>query len=100
MVDKGLVRGIMLTARQQSVCDACHMGKQKRHKRCKKIDRGFKKPNQVVYTHLLIPSKHYGTRYEAFLVIMDGLTLCDNNFVDVEVEHSGQQTSARVHPFG
>ena len=33
MVDKGLVRGMMSTSRQQSVCDACHTGKQRGQKR-------------------------------------------------------------------
>lgn len=30
MVDKALVRGMMLMQRQQATCDACHLGKQKR----------------------------------------------------------------------
>ncbi|POM80394.1 Copia protein [Phytophthora palmivora] len=72
MVDKGSVRGMMLTRRKQDTCDACHLGKQKKKTHRKKINRATKKPNQVVYADLLIPSNGNGTRYEAVLVIMDG----------------------------
>ena len=90
MIDKGLVQGMMLTARQQSVCDACHMGKQKRQERWKQIDRRLKKPNQVVYANLLIPNKHNGTRYEAVLIIMDGYSrFVTIHLLKSKVEHSG-----------
>ncbi|OWZ06828.1 LOW QUALITY PROTEIN: Multidrug resistance protein ABC transporter [Phytophthora megakarya] len=49
MVDKGLVKGMMLTQRQQQICDACQLGKQKKRGHRKKLDRTTKWPNQVVY---------------------------------------------------
>ncbi|KAG3035872.1 hypothetical protein PC120_g594 [Phytophthora cactorum] len=72
MVDKELVRGMLLTQCQQDTCDACHLGKQKRKAHRKKLDRATKEPNQVVYADLLIPGKSNATRYEAVLVILDG----------------------------
>ncbi|RAW31785.1 hypothetical protein PC110_g11884 [Phytophthora cactorum] len=72
MVDKGLVRRMMLTRRQHDVCDACQLGKQNKKSHRKKLDRGPKSPNQVVYADLFIPSKGNGTRFEAVLVLMDG----------------------------
>ncbi|KAG3014400.1 hypothetical protein PC121_g14430 [Phytophthora cactorum] len=72
MMDKELVRGMLLTQRQQDTCDACHLGKQKRKAYRKKLDRAMKEPNQVVYADLLIPGKSNATRYEAVLVILDG----------------------------
>ncbi|KAE8892612.1 hypothetical protein PF003_g23223 [Phytophthora fragariae] len=75
MVDRGLVKGMLLTQRQQQgPCDACHVGKQKKKAHRKKLDRGLEQPNQVVYADLLIPSKDNGTRYEAVLIIMDGFS--------------------------
>nr|KAE8935401.1 hypothetical protein PF009_g14653 [Phytophthora fragariae] len=75
MVDRGLVKGMLLTQRQQQgPCDACHVGKQKKKAYRKKLDRGLEQPNQVVYVDLLIPSKDNGTRYEAVLIIMDGFS--------------------------
>ncbi|KAE8987347.1 hypothetical protein PR003_g23346 [Phytophthora rubi] len=55
MVDKRLVRGMMLTQRPLDTCDACHLAKQKKSKRRKKLDRALKRPNQVVYADRLIP---------------------------------------------
>ncbi|KAK1928507.1 Retrovirus-related Pol polyprotein from transposon TNT 1-94 [Phytophthora citrophthora] len=72
MVDKGLVKGMMLSQRHQEICDACHLGKQKKKGHRKKLDRATKWPNQVVYADLQIPSKDNRTRYEAVLVVMDG----------------------------
>ncbi|KAE8880405.1 hypothetical protein PF010_g30251 [Phytophthora fragariae] len=74
MVDKELVRGMIMTQRTQDTCDACHLGKQKKKKHRKKLERATNAPNQAVYADLLIPSKDNGTRYEAVLVIMDGYT--------------------------
>ena len=54
MVDKGLVRGMMLTKREHRTCDACHLGKQKRQTHWKKLDREKNEPNQVVYADLQI----------------------------------------------
>ncbi|POM74485.1 Hypothetical protein PHPALM_8555 [Phytophthora palmivora] len=71
MVDKGLVRGMMLTRRKQDTCDACHLGKTKKKSHRENINRATTKPNQVVYADLLISSKGNGTRYEAELLIMD-----------------------------
>lgn len=73
MADKDMVKGMMLTQLQkEEISDACHIGKHKKKRLRKKLDRGLKTPNQVVYAHLLIPSKGNGTRFEAVLVIMDG----------------------------
>ncbi|KAE9265881.1 hypothetical protein PF001_g30703 [Phytophthora fragariae] len=83
MADKGLVRGLMLTQRQQDTCDACHLGKQKRKAHRKKLDRATIEPNQVVYADLLFPGKSNGTQYEAALVIMDGYS----RFVTVHLLH-------------
>jgi hypothetical protein len=93
MVDKGLVRGMMLTKRQLDTCDACHLGKQKRNKRRKKLDRALDRPNQVVYADLLIPSKSNGTRYEAVLVIMDGYS----RYVTVKLLTSKSSTVVNQH---
>ncbi|KAE9276483.1 hypothetical protein PR003_g29050, partial [Phytophthora rubi] len=68
MVDKDLVRGMMLRRRELGACDACHIGKQKQRAHRKKLNRNIMKPNQVVYADLLIPSKDNGTKYEAVLV--------------------------------
>ncbi|KAG4244732.1 hypothetical protein PC116_g7439 [Phytophthora cactorum] len=65
MVDKGLVRGMMLRQRELGTCDACHIGKQKKKPNRKQLDRGTKVRNQVAYADLLIPSKSNGSRYEA-----------------------------------
>uniref|UniRef100_H3GP40 Integrase catalytic domain-containing protein n=1 Tax=Phytophthora ramorum TaxID=164328 RepID=H3GP40_PHYRM len=64
MIDRGLVKGMLLTQRQQQ--------EKKAHR--KKLDRGLEQPNQVVYVDLVIPSKDNGTRYEAVLIIMDGFS--------------------------
>ncbi|GMF63787.1 unnamed protein product [Phytophthora fragariaefolia] len=93
MVDKGLVRGMVLTKRQLDTCDACHLGKQKRSKRRKKLDRGLNRPNQVVYADLLIPSKSKGTRYEAVLVVMDGYS----RYVTVKLLNSKSSTVVNQH---
>ncbi|KAE8915004.1 hypothetical protein PF005_g8548 [Phytophthora fragariae] len=75
MVDGGLVKGMLLTQRQQQgPCYACHVGKQKKKAHRKKLDRGLEQPNQVVYVDLLIPRNDNGTRYEAVLIIMDGFS--------------------------
>ncbi|GMF23949.1 unnamed protein product [Phytophthora fragariaefolia] len=83
MADKGLVRDMMLTQRQQDTCDACHLGKQKRKAHRKKLDRATIEPNQVVYADLLFPGKSNGTQYEVALVIMDGYS----RFVTVHLLH-------------
>jgi len=93
MVDKGLVRGMMLTKRQLDTCDACHIEKQKRIKRRKKLDRALDRPNQVVYADLLIPSKLNGTRYEAVLLIMDGYS----RYVTVKLLTSKSSTVVNQH---
>ncbi|OWY95754.1 Transposon Polyprotein integrase [Phytophthora megakarya] len=72
MVDKGLVKGMMLPQHHQQICDACKLGKQKKKGHRKKLDRATKWPNQVVYADLLIPSKDNRTGYEAVLIVMDG----------------------------
>ncbi|KAE9215240.1 hypothetical protein PF002_g17430 [Phytophthora fragariae] len=74
MVDKGLVRGMLMKQRDLDTCDACHIGKQKKKPHLKKLERNTKTPNQVVYADLLIPSKDNGTRFEAVLIIMDGFS--------------------------
>ncbi|KAE9285694.1 hypothetical protein PF008_g26855 [Phytophthora fragariae] len=75
MVDRRLVKGMLLTQRQQQgPCDACHVGEERKKEHCKKLDRGLEQPNQVVYVDLLIPGKDNGTRYEAVLIIMDGFS--------------------------
>lgn len=74
MVDKDLVRGMILRQRELVTYDACHIGKQKKQRHRKKFDRGTTKPKQVIYADLLIPSKSNGTRFEAVLVLMDGYT--------------------------
>ncbi|GMF51654.1 unnamed protein product [Phytophthora fragariaefolia] len=71
MVDRGLVKGMMLSQRQERPCDACHIGKQKQKRRRKKLDRGVTAPNEIVYADLLFPGHGNGTRYKAVLVIMD-----------------------------
>ncbi|DAZ95119.1 TPA: hypothetical protein N0F65_009750 [Lagenidium giganteum] len=71
LVDRGLVKGMMLSQREQKACDACHVGKQKRKKRLGKLDRGVSAPNQLVCADLLFPPKHNGTHYTAVLVVMD-----------------------------
>ncbi|KAF1322387.1 Transposon polyprotein integrase, partial [Globisporangium splendens] len=48
VVDKGLIRGVMITQWQIGACDACHIGKQKRKKHRKKLERGVTVQNQVV----------------------------------------------------
>jgi len=63
---------MMLTQRQQDTCDACHLGKQKKKKHRKTLDRATKEPNQVVYADLLFLGKGNGSRFEAVLAIMDG----------------------------
>ena len=72
MVDKGLVRGMMLTKREHRTCDACHLGKQKRQTHWKKLDREKNEPNQVVYADLLISGQSNATKIMAVLIIMDG----------------------------
>ncbi|KAG3198847.1 hypothetical protein PC128_g5693 [Phytophthora cactorum] len=81
MVDKGLVRRMMLTRRQHDVCDACQLDKQKKKSHRKKLDRGLKLPNEVMYADLLIPSKGNGTGFEAVLVLMDS----DSRFVMIHM---------------
>jgi hypothetical protein len=71
MVDRALVKGMMLSRREPRACDACHIGKQKRKKRQKKLDRGVTAPNQLIFPDLLFPPKNNGTNYSAVLVIMD-----------------------------
>ncbi|KAJ0392560.1 hypothetical protein ATCC90586_009433 [Pythium insidiosum] len=72
MVDRGLVRGMMLSQRQHKTCDACHIGKQKQKRRQKNMDRQVTAPNQIVYADLMFPAQRNGARYSAVLVIMDG----------------------------
>ncbi|OWZ09298.1 hypothetical protein PHMEG_00018022 [Phytophthora megakarya] len=68
MVDKEMVQGMMITKRQQDTCDACHLGKQKKKKHRKKLDRATHEPNQVVYADLLFPSKENGSRKASDIV--------------------------------
>uniref|UniRef100_H3GV56 Integrase catalytic domain-containing protein n=1 Tax=Phytophthora ramorum TaxID=164328 RepID=H3GV56_PHYRM len=84
MVDKGLVRGMMLTQRQLDTCDACHLAKQKKSKHRKKLDRALKRPNQVVYADLLIPT---------VLLIMDGYS----RYVTVKLLTSKSSTKVNQH---
>ncbi|KAK1946627.1 hypothetical protein P3T76_002179 [Phytophthora citrophthora] len=64
---------MMLRQREHNqACDASLVGKQKRSRRRKKLNRKTRVPNQVVYADLLISSEGYGTRYEAVLIIMEG----------------------------
>ncbi|KAG3082866.1 hypothetical protein PC121_g5932 [Phytophthora cactorum] len=63
MVDKGL------------------LDKQKKKSHRKKLDRGLKLPNEVMYADLLIPSKGNGTGFEAVLVLMDS----DSRFVMIHM---------------
>ncbi|KAG3231668.1 hypothetical protein PI124_g23237 [Phytophthora idaei] len=93
MVDRGLVRGMLLRQRQLGTCDACHIGKQKKKHHRKKIDRETKVPKQMVYIDLLIPSKGNGTRFEAVLVIMDGYS----RFVTVHMLTSKSSTVINRH---
>ncbi|KAG2776283.1 hypothetical protein PC129_g6400 [Phytophthora cactorum] len=93
MVDRGLVRGMLLRQRQLGTCDACHIGKQKKKRHRKKIDRDTKVPNQMVYIDLLIPSKGNGTRFEAVLVIMDDYS----RFVTVHMLTSKLSTVVNRH---
>lgn len=71
MVDRGLVKGMMITHRQPRPCDACHLGKEKQKRRKKKHVREVTAPNQVVYADLMFPPKDNGTEFMAVLVIMD-----------------------------
>jgi hypothetical protein len=57
MVDRGLVRGMMLSKRQAKTCDSCHIGKQRQKRRQKKLDRKVAAPNQIVYADLLFPPR-------------------------------------------
>jgi transposase InsO family protein len=93
MVDKGLVQGMMLTQRQQDTCDACHLGKQKKKKHRKTLDRATKEPNQVVYADLLFPGKGNGSRFEAVLVVMDGYS----RFVTVHMLKSKSSVVVNNH---
>jgi hypothetical protein len=94
MADRDLVKGMMLTQRQvQEDCEACHIGKQKKTPHRKKLDRGLKAPNQVVYADLLISSKENGTRFEAVLVIMDGFS----RFVTVHMLTSKSSEDVNKH---
>nr|KAE8934158.1 hypothetical protein PF009_g15856 [Phytophthora fragariae] len=93
MVDKDLVRGMMLRRRELGACDACHIGKQKQRAHRKKLNRNIMKPNQVVYADLLIPSKDNGTKYEAVLVIMDGYS----RFVTIHLLKSKSSTVVNQH---
>ncbi|KAE8892049.1 hypothetical protein PF003_g24094 [Phytophthora fragariae] len=93
MVDKDLIRGMMLRRRELGACDACHIGKQKQRAHRKKLNRNIMKPNQVVYADLLIPSKDNGTKYEAVLVIMDGYS----RFVTIHLLKSKSSTVVNQH---
>ena len=75
MVDKGLVRGIMLAKREHRTCDACHLGKQKRQTHWKKLGQATNEPNQVVYADLLIPGQSSAPNIVAVLIIMDGYSM-------------------------
>ncbi|OWZ18824.1 hypothetical protein PHMEG_0007031 [Phytophthora megakarya] len=48
------------------------LGKQKRKRRHKSLNRNITAPTQIVYADLLSPGSGNGTRYKAILVIMDG----------------------------
>ncbi|KAE8998497.1 hypothetical protein PR001_g19303 [Phytophthora rubi] len=93
MVEKELVRGMVMTQRKQDTCDACLLGKQKKKKHRKKLDRATNEPNQAVYADLLIPSKDNGTRYEAVFVTMDGYT----RFVTVHLLTSKSSDVIKKH---
>ncbi|POM60320.1 Fis family transcriptional regulator [Phytophthora palmivora] len=68
MVDMGMVRGMMLTKREQDV-------KTKNRKSYeKKLSRATKEPRQVVYADLLFPGKSNKTRFDAVRVIIDGFS--------------------------
>jgi hypothetical protein len=49
MADQGLVEGIMLRKRQFDLCEACQLGKQREKTPLKKLDRGVKRRNQLVF---------------------------------------------------
>ncbi|KAJ0391316.1 hypothetical protein ATCC90586_012095 [Pythium insidiosum] len=71
MADRAMVDGMLVTRREHTACDACHLGKQRAKKHHKKLDRTVSAPNQIVYADLMFPSKSNGTRFSAVLVIMD-----------------------------
>ena len=72
MVEEGLVRGMMLTIREDPTCDAYHLGKQKLQTRWKNLDRATNAPNQLVYAELIIPGQSNATKIMPVLIIMDG----------------------------
>jgi hypothetical protein len=69
MVDKGLVKGMMLRQRLQVDCEACHMGKERKPPAKKRIDREISRKNEVIFADLLFPE-----RDEPVMVIVDGYT--------------------------
>ncbi|KAI9910261.1 hypothetical protein PsorP6_010578 [Peronosclerospora sorghi] len=71
MADRGMVDGMLVTKREHTACDACHLGKQRASRHRKKLDRTVSAPNQIVYADLMIPSKLNETRFSAVLMIMD-----------------------------
>jgi hypothetical protein len=75
MGDQGLVEGKMLRKRQFDLWEACQLGKQREKTPLKKLDRGVKRRNQLVFADLFFPPRNYNcTRFQAVLVVMDAHT--------------------------
>ncbi|KAE9020819.1 hypothetical protein PR002_g12433 [Phytophthora rubi] len=72
MVDKELVRGMLLKGRELPTCGTCELTKQKRKKRNKRFERGFDEPNETIFMDLMDPGKKNSTIYTQALVIVDG----------------------------
>ncbi|POM70331.1 Integrase catalytic core protein, partial [Phytophthora palmivora] len=84
MVDKGLVKGMMLTQRHHvERCDACHIGKQKKKPNNKKIGPRFETSE---------PSSN-GTRFEAVVIIRDGIS----RFVTMHILTSKASKTVKDH---
>ncbi|DBA00438.1 TPA: hypothetical protein N0F65_012969 [Lagenidium giganteum] len=77
MVDKGMVKGMMLSNRKNFVCNPCHLGKQRQCQRNRSKGNSLTTataPNDVLMIDLMFPSQHYGTKYKAILVLMDSFS--------------------------
>ncbi|POM74710.1 LOW QUALITY PROTEIN: Hypothetical protein PHPALM_8291, partial [Phytophthora palmivora] len=55
MVDRDLVKGMMLRQRTFDDCEACHLGKKRKPSAQNRLDRGIERKNEVIFADLLFP---------------------------------------------
>ncbi|POM73720.1 Retrovirus-related pol Polyprotein, partial [Phytophthora palmivora] len=75
MVDRDLVKGMMLHQRTFDGCEACNLWKERKLSAQNRLDRGIERKNEVIFADLLFPEPRTPSgNQKPVLVIMDGYT--------------------------